>query len=270
MQWTVLHVDSSACPPGSVRDLRVPAAFPQASADLRPEKGTDPGSPVKDSVMPTRHAKVRAEDRPDLRCTRLWGASWCPLWGPGSAMGSAGSRAAWDRPLRPCRPPGGRGCGQGTQRGTSPSRCWHGCWLGVSRGGVSWPLTTCSPWCWREPLPHARCPRAPSLRLPAQAQGLAVPMPSIPSGAVVEHARTLLPSGAGCVPAPSLSSPVPAPGWRRILRNQTWVLGVGTGARQTQPPPVGLEGGSHQRPGRCGITGVMGIAGLSAALPLGL
>uniref|UniRef100_G1PL72 Nephrocystin 4 n=1 Tax=Myotis lucifugus TaxID=59463 RepID=G1PL72_MYOLU len=42
----------------SVRDSRLPVAFPQASADLRPEKGTDPGSPAKDSVMPTRHAKV--------------------------------------------------------------------------------------------------------------------------------------------------------------------------------------------------------------------
>ncbi|CAK6440536.1 unnamed protein product [Pipistrellus nathusii] len=30
----------------------------QASADLRPEKGTEPGSPGRDSAMPTRHAKV--------------------------------------------------------------------------------------------------------------------------------------------------------------------------------------------------------------------
>ncbi|XP_054576798.1 nephrocystin-4 [Eptesicus fuscus] len=33
-------------------------AFPQASTDLTPEKGTEPGSPGKDSAMPTRHAKV--------------------------------------------------------------------------------------------------------------------------------------------------------------------------------------------------------------------
>lgn len=134
------------------------------------------------------------------------------------------------------------------------------------------------PLCWCEPLPRARCarcPHAPSLRLraPAQARGLAVHMP-ISHGAVVGRAGislplVLLPAGRRrCCPLPPRAAACQAPGWRRVFRNQTWVLG--TCARQTRPPPVGLEGGSHQRPGRCRTAGITGIVGLSAALPRGL
>lgn len=134
---------AAVLPPGSVRDPRGPVAFPQASTDLRPEKGTEPGSPGKDSAMPTRHAKVRAEDRPRSDVQGAVGASrvlqgtavpWVVLALGPPGPGPSARAGSWRE-----------GCGRGTQRGTCTSRCWRGCRAGVSCGGVSRSLTMCSP-----------------------------------------------------------------------------------------------------------------------------